>query len=153
MRRQNVYRLAAMLPALFLAVAVAAGCGGGKSEDAPAEPGGQAPVVEAPEAPTVPQVEVKGDATAGKAAYTAYCSSCHGPGGEGITGLGKSLVASEFVAEKSDAELLVYVKEGRGVDDPLNTTGIPMPPKGGNPALTDQEIADIIAYIRTIHAS
>ncbi len=59
-------------------------------------------------------------------------------------------MTGQFVADNTDAQLLVYVKKGRGVDDPLNTTGIPMPPKGGNPALTDQEIADIIAYVRSI---
>ncbi|WP_416201847.1 hypothetical protein [Thermoflexus sp.] len=26
-----------------------------------------------------------------------------------------------------------------------------MPPKGGNPALTDQDLADIIAFIRTLN--
>jgi hypothetical protein len=26
-----------------------------------------------------------------------------------------------------------------------------MPPKGGNPALSDEDLIDIIAYIRTIH--
>jgi hypothetical protein len=69
----------------------------------------------------------------------------------GLKGLGKDLVHSEFVKEETDEQLLKYVNEGRTVDDPRNTTGIPMPPKGGNPALTDQQIVHIIAYLRTIH--
>ncbi len=64
--------------------------------------------------------------------------------------LGKNLITSQFFGSKTDAELIDYVKVGRPISDPLNTTGVPMPPKGGNPALTDQEIADIIAYIHTI---
>jgi disulfide bond formation protein DsbB len=36
------------------------------------------------------------------------------------------------------------------MSDPLNTTGIAMPPKGGNPALTDGQIVDIVAYLRSI---
>jgi disulfide bond formation protein DsbB len=36
--------------------------------------------------------------------------------------------------------------------DPLNTTGIDMPGKGGNPALTDDNILAIIAYLRTLAA-
>jgi hypothetical protein len=33
---------------------------------------------------------------------------------------------SQFVASKTDAELLAYVKQG-GRNDPLNTTGVLMP--------------------------
>jgi hypothetical protein len=36
--------------------------------------------------------------------------------------------------------------------DPLNTTGIQMPPKGGNPLLEDQDLRDIVALIRTFEA-
>ena len=38
----------------------------------------------------------------------------------------------------------------RGPADPLNTTGVGMPSKGGNPALTDEDLYDIVAYIRTL---
>ena len=86
----------------------------------------------------------------GETYYQQTCSACHGPEGLGIDNLGKNLVTSEFVREKTDAELLAYVQTGRAVDDPLNTTGIAMPPKGGNPALTDSQINAIIAYMRSI---
>jgi disulfide bond formation protein DsbB len=46
--------------------------------------------------------------------------------------------------------LLAFVKTGRPPGDPANTTGVDMPPKGGNPTLTDQDLADIIAHIRTV---
>lgn len=92
----------------------------------------------------------EGDAEKGKPLFVQFCSACHGADALGIKGLGKDLVHSEFVAEETDAQLLKYVNEGRPVDDPRNTTGIPMPPKGGNPALTDQQIVHIIAYLRTI---
>ncbi|HRQ72431.1 MAG TPA: c-type cytochrome [Phycisphaerales bacterium] len=82
--------------------------------------------------------------------FIASCSACHGARGEGMEGLGKPLKGSDFVASKSDAELLAFVKSGRPVWDAENTTGIDMPPKGGNPALTDDQIADIIAHIRTL---
>jgi disulfide bond formation protein DsbB len=61
------------------------------------------------------------------------------------------MTTSQFIASKSDPELLDFVKQGRPVTDPLNTTGVPMPAKGGNPALTDEQLFDIIAYIRTLH--
>jgi cytochrome c5 len=43
----------------------------------------------------------------------------------------------------------INISPARG--DPLNTTGVAMPPKGGNPAMSEQDIADIVAYMRTIH--
>jgi disulfide bond formation protein DsbB len=86
----------------------------------------------------------------GKDAFIAYCSACHGPDAKGRPNLGKDLVASQFFGSKTDAELIEYVKQGRPVNDPLNTTGVPMPPKGGNPALTDQDIANVIAYVKTL---
>jgi len=92
------------------------------------------------------------DAVQGKPLFVQFCSACHGQDALGVKGLGKDLVHSEFVKDETDEELLKYVNEGRAVDDPRNTTGIPMPPKGGNPALTDQQIVHIIAYLRTIEA-
>jgi disulfide bond formation protein DsbB len=86
----------------------------------------------------------------GETQYQQTCSACHGQDAKGVENLGRTLVASEFVREQTDAGLLEYVKAGRAVDDPLNTTGIAMPPKGGNPALTDAQIEAIIAYLRSI---
>jgi disulfide bond formation protein DsbB len=92
-----------------------------------------------------------GDATAGSQVFAGTCSACHGPDAKGVPGLGKDLTTSTFVAENSDAELLAFVKTGRPASDPLNTTGVDMPPKGGNPALTDQDLINVIAYLRSIH--
>ncbi len=93
----------------------------------------------------------KGDAVIGKTLYGQTCAACHGMDAKGLPKLGKDLTTSTFVAEKTDPELLNFVKVGRQPSDPLNTTGVAMPPKGGNPALTDQQIMDIIAYVRTLH--
>lgn len=92
-----------------------------------------------------------GDPAAGEELYNQVCIACHGPGGEGVEGLGKPFTTSEFVASNSDQELLEFVKQGRPIDHPDNTTGVDMPPKGGNPALTDEQILDIIAFIRTLN--
>lgn len=80
----------------------------------------------------------------------ALCAGCHGLGGEGVKGLGKPLVDSAFVAGRTDAELVAFIKQGRALDDPANTSGIAMPPKGGNPALSDGDLLDIVAFIRTL---
>ena len=91
-----------------------------------------------------------GDVEHGKELFVA-CAACHGPEGKGMPNLGKDFTTSTFVAEKTDAELVEFLKVGRGTDDPLNTTGVMMPPKGGNPALTDQDLLDIVAFVRTLN--
>jgi disulfide bond formation protein DsbB len=65
--------------------------------------------------------------------------------------LGKDLTVSTFVASQTDDQLLAFVKKGRPATDPANTTKVDMPPKGGNPALTDQDLANVIAFVRSIH--
>jgi disulfide bond formation protein DsbB len=91
------------------------------------------------------------EAQDGQALFVSNCSACHGPAGAGIAGLGKPLTTSEFVRSLSDEELLAFIKVGRPAGDPLNTSGVAMPPKGGNPALTDEQLQAIVAYIRSIH--
>ena len=78
------------------------------------------------------------------------CTACHGPDGKGLPNLGKNLVESEFVHSLSDDELVDFIKTGRPLWDPLNTTGIDMPAKGGNPVLMDEDILAIVAYIRSL---
>jgi hypothetical protein len=43
------------------------------------------------------------------------------------------------------------VANGRPVNDPLNATKIAMPPKGGNPALSNKDIRDAVASLRTLN--
>ncbi|MHC5114373.1 MAG: cytochrome c oxidase subunit 3 [Planctomycetota bacterium] len=93
-----------------------------------------------------------GDAGRGRPLFLATCRSCHGAAGEGIPGQGKDQRGSAFIAGKNDEELVEFIKAGRMPFDPMNTTGIQMPPKGGNPLLTDAQLLDIVAYIRTFKA-
>jgi disulfide bond formation protein DsbB len=91
-----------------------------------------------------------GDPVVGEEKFNEVCIACHGAGGIGIEGLGKDMTTSEFISGQNDEELLAFINTGRPIGDPLNTTGIDMPAKGGNPALTDDQILDIIAYMRTL---
>ena len=84
--------------------------------------------------------------------FISSCSSCHGADAMGLPTLGKPLKTSTFIAGHTDDELLAFVKQGRPIWDPLNTTGVDMPPKGGNPALSDDQIRLIISYLRAIHS-
>ncbi|WP_376791143.1 c-type cytochrome [Thermoflexus sp.] len=122
---------------LLLALIVS-GCGGGAPAGAPAG-GGATPAA------------LKGDPGKGKELFLSTCASCHGPDAKGLPGLGKDLTTSVFVKQQTDAQLLEFIKKGRPAADPANTTGVDMPPKGGNPALTDQDLADIIAFIRAFN--
>ncbi|GMU54069.1 MAG: hypothetical protein AMXMBFR33_32150 [Candidatus Xenobia bacterium] len=89
------------------------------------------------------------DPAKGKTAYDGTCTACHGPDGKGVEGLGKPLVGSAMLGLK-DEDLVAFIVKGRPPTDTANTTGIDMPPRGGNPALTDQDIADVVAYMRTL---
>jgi len=91
-----------------------------------------------------------GDAVKGQTLYQQSCASCHGLNGEGVPGLGKDMAHSDFINGLNDAELVEFIKQGRSVSDPLNTTNVDMPPKGGNPALNDDTLYDIVAFIRSI---
>ena len=86
----------------------------------------------------------------GKRAFEQTCVACHGPDGVGIAGLGAALSDNAFTEGMSDAELAVFIKTGRRSDDPANTTGVEMPALGGNPALTDADVADLVAYLRDL---
>ncbi|MEP0846343.1 MAG: cytochrome c [Phycisphaerae bacterium] len=105
------------------------------------KPSVPAPVV----VPAVRQVDV----AKGQKLFLGTCASCHGPQGEGLRGLGKTLVGSEFIAQRDDAALLDFVKVGRQPWDPMNTMKVQMPPRGGNPMLSDDDLKDIIAFVRT----
>ena len=86
----------------------------------------------------------------GSKLYANTCIACHGAGGVGIKGNGKALAANEFIASLDDDSLLAFIQKGRDPSDPKNTTGVGMPPKGGNPALSEDDLLDIIAYLRTL---
>jgi len=118
---------------LLVAALTLAACGGGTANAT-----GQKPAAAA------------GDAAKGKTVFEGTCASCHGPDAKGLPGLGKDLTTSQWVSQQTDAQLEKFIKTGRPATDQLNTTGIDMPPKGGNPALTDADIKNVIAFVRSI---
>ena len=109
-------------------------------------------VVSALAATTAAPAVVVGDARKGQSLWDATCRTCHGVAGEGITGQGKDIRGSAFIAEKTDKQLVDFIKVGRMPFDKLSTTGIQMPPKGGNPMLKDTDLLDIVSYVRTFKA-
>lgn len=91
--------------------------------------------------------------TEGRQLYSQSCASCHGSEGQGVSGLGMDFTDSPFIAANTDSVLLEFIKTGRSVSDPQNTTGVVMPGKGGNITLTDNEILAVIVYIRSLSVS
>jgi mono/diheme cytochrome c family protein len=78
------------------------------------------------------------------------CTACHGFNAMGVPGLGKNLVDSTFVSSLTDEQLLDFMITGRTTTDPMNTTGVGMPGKGGT-AYTNEQMMDVIAYMRSIN--
>jgi mono/diheme cytochrome c family protein len=93
---------------------------------------------------------IAGDADAGWERYIESCSACHGPDGQGMPNQGVSLRASRFIAERNDAELFAFIKAGRQPTEAASVTRMLMPARGGNAALTDAQIRDIVAHLRML---
>ena len=89
-------------------------------------------------------------ASPGEVLFRVTCPACHGSDAKGVPGLGKDMTTSAFIQSLSDAELVEFIKVGRTADDPLNTTGVAMPAKGANVALSDEDILLIVEYMRTL---
>ncbi|MEQ8208242.1 MAG: c-type cytochrome [Lacipirellulaceae bacterium] len=75
--------------------------------------------------------------TAGKAVYDAGCASCHDSSRDGAPRLGYKPAWSRRFSQ-GDELLIQHAIEGFKL----------MPPKGDNPELTDEEIADAVSYIK-----
>lgn len=86
----------------------------------------------------------------GEELYKSTCSSCHGPDARGLPNLGKNLTTSEFVDTTGLDDMVAFLKEGRDAGHPLNTTGVAMPPRGGNPALKDEDLRAIAQYVKDL---
>lgn len=86
----------------------------------------------------------------GQDLFNSACSACHGLDAVGVAGLGPNLATSEFVDGLNDDELVQFVIRGRDPWDMENKTGIAMPSRGGNPAITDDDLYAIVAYLRSL---
>jgi len=81
-------------------------------------------------------------AGAGEADYKAKCASCHGADGLAATPMGKMFKIASFKdaaqVKLTDAEMIASTTKGKGK----------MPAYDGK--LTEAQIKDVIAYIRTL---
>ena len=93
---------------------------------------------------------VSGDADFGQMLFAQNCTACHGPRGNGLPRQGVNLRQSKFVAEQSDGELMAFLRRGRAPADAMSQMGMLMPPRGGNRALDDAALQDIVAFMREV---
>lgn len=86
----------------------------------------------------------------GQVLYAQSCTTCHGQNLQGMPHQGVSLRDSKFIAATNDRKLVAFLKLGRKPTDAGNLTGLPMPPRGGNPSLDDDGLGHIVAFLRQI---
>jgi cytochrome c5 len=82
-----------------------------------------------------------GGTTDGKTIYDNLCTSCHTAGIAGAPKLGNKAMWAPRIAEGLDT-LIKHATEGYHGPD-----GNFMPPKGGNPALTDEQVKAAVTWI------
>lgn len=83
-----------------------------------------------------------GDPSAGAAAYARHCAGCHGPEGEGAVA-GPPLVDEIYApGHHADEAFLLAVRSG------VRAHHWRFGPMPAMPGVTDEEVADIIAYVR-----
>ena len=97
-----------------------------------------------PTPPAAPKAQLgSGDPTQGKAVYTRSCQKCHGPDGSGVAAIAKALkvemkpLSSAEAQKMSNDEITKAIKEGKG--KMVKVSG-----------LSDKDVADVIAYVRTL---
>ena len=95
-----------------------------------------------------PPSALPGDPTKGGTLYAANCASCHGANLEG--GIGAVLNPIDKlprVPNGLDPTFLIAIITNGRQPQSGDPKSIAMPPKGGNPNLSDQDIKDLAAYI------
>lgn len=95
--------------------------------------------------------QTKGDAKAGKAKYDLLCATCHGAAGKGDGAAAAALNLkprnfqdAAYMGKKSNADLSKIIKQG-GAASGMSPV---MPPWGSS--LSDPDVANVIAYIRSL---
>lgn len=109
---------------------------------APAEapPAAPAPAAAAPAEAAAPAAVAAADNAAGKSVYNKTCALCHGAGVAGAPKVGDKADWGPRIAQGKDT-LYKHATEG------YNGAKGAMPAKGGNPALKDDEVKEIVDFM------
>ncbi len=92
------------------------------------------------------QPQSQGDPRLGQFWFDSICATCHGPNGDGYSAgsTGTAIGKGGFLSKVTDGFIRITIKEGRS-----NTRMIGYSGPEAMAALTDRDIDDIIAYLRT----
>lgn len=149
MRHSKSSLTALVLSGFFVA------CGGGEADSGASTPAAEPAATPAPAAQpaggnfanvTLPDGVTMDMVQAGADMFpTAICVACHGPTAVGLPSLGPDLTDDVWLnSEGSYAEIIQTINEG--VATPKEAAA-PMPPKGGNPAITEEQVGQLAAYL------
>jgi mono/diheme cytochrome c family protein len=82
----------------------------------------------------------------GKKVYDMYCQACHQADGNGVPRLNPPLVGTVYVTGSKTRLIDIVLK---GLSDPIEINGEEYNnPMAAHSFLTDQQIADVLTYIR-----
>jgi mono/diheme cytochrome c family protein len=128
--------------ALASAAVALAACGGGGEK---ATPGGGADTAAA-----TPPAQTASAGSSGEQVYQR-CVTCHQANGEGLAGVYPPLAGSEFANAQNPAVPIRIVLHG--LQGPVTVKGTEynslMPPYGTGIEMSDQEVADVLTYVRS----
>jgi len=93
------------------------------------------------------QAPSRGDPRLGKQWFNDICATCHGVNGDGYAagGTGTAIGKAGFLSKASDGFIRTTIKQGRSNTRMLGFQGV-----SGLANLSNQEIDDVIAYLRTL---
>lgn len=140
---------------LFITSASFAQTNSGQNKSTPAKPAAQKPAATSKPAASKPTqaktpqkvVDIKPAMIKGKTIYEQYCMACHQANGSGVPGLNPPLNQTTYVLGDQN-RLINIVLNGFNEEIEINgqTYSNPMPAFGT--VLKDDEIADVLTYIR-----
>jgi cytochrome c5 len=98
---------------------------------------------------TLPAIAQNPSFENGKRVYQGTCIACHGADGTGTLPGVPNLTRLEGFNKNSHSDFALF-KHLEPVEKGLKRPGDPMamPPRGGNPNLTDEDIRDALIYMR-----
>jgi mono/diheme cytochrome c family protein len=126
---------------IFIIALVVSSCNGEKSSNS-----NQNAIEDSEESSSLNDAEPVVESHPGKAVYQKYCLTCHQADGSGVPGMFPPLSPNEWIADKDKMiDLMMNGQSGKiTVNGEVYNNLMP-----AHDFLSDQEIADVISYVRS----